>query len=125
MIIIIVISLLLANSSYPSIKGDVPFKSCKSSDEIFCQDLTNETRTSVTYDIKRQMHYFTWREIDEIIDKPTGNKSEPNDGIELGREIDEIRNKTTGNKSDRLIHGHHVIETLFVFHIFLYTFVIR
>ena len=54
-------------NSDPSIDGDTPFKSCRSGNEIFCQEISNEPRSRVTNDIKQQLHYDTWREIEEII----------------------------------------------------------
>lgn len=65
-------------TSDPSIEGDTPFKSCRSSNEIFCQELTNEPKTRTINDIKNQMHYDLWREIESValeIDDMTGNKA--------------------------------------------------
>ena len=53
-------------NSDPSIDGDTPFKSCRSENEIFCQEISNEL-SRVTNDIKQQLHYDTWREIEEIM----------------------------------------------------------
>lgn len=52
--------------SDPSIEGDTPFVSCKSSNEIFCQEISNAPTSSITYDIKEQLRYNTWQEIEEI-----------------------------------------------------------
>lgn len=64
--------------SDPSIDGDTPFKSCRSENEIFCQEISNEPKSSVTDDILIKMHYDTWREIEKISlldgDKGTGNR---------------------------------------------------
>lgn len=46
--------------------GDTPFIPCKSSDEIYCQEISNQPFSHVTHDIKDQLHYTTWREIEEI-----------------------------------------------------------
>lgn len=63
----------------PTIEGDTPFKSCQSSDEIFCQEVSNERTTRVTYDIKEQMHYDLWKTIEKeatsLKPKSTGNKA--------------------------------------------------
>lgn len=83
----------------PSIKSDTPFKSCKSSDEIFCQDVSNEPKMRITYDIKKRLHYDLWREIDEII---------------------VWKNETTNNKSNRFISEYHLIKTIIIINIFLY-----
>lgn len=47
-------------------EGDTPFKSCKSSEETFCQEISNKPKSSVTNDIKERLHYDTWREVEEI-----------------------------------------------------------
>lgn len=52
--------------SKPSIDGDTPFKSINSIDDIFCQEVANDLKTSVTNDIRQQIHYNVWHEIDEI-----------------------------------------------------------
>lgn len=52
--------------SDPSIEGDTPFKSSSSIDDIYCQDVANELKTSVMYDIRQQKHYDVWHEIDEV-----------------------------------------------------------
>lgn len=49
--------------SDPSIEGDTPFKSSKSSDEIYCQEISNEPKSHVTTNIKEQFHYDAWNEI--------------------------------------------------------------
>lgn len=54
------------NISHPSIEGDTPFKSSKSPNEIFCHEITNEPKTKILTDIKEQLHYETWREVEEI-----------------------------------------------------------
>lgn len=53
------------------------------------------------YDIKEQIHYDLWSEIDDIVD---------------------FKNHTIANKSIRLIDEYQMIETLFVAHMFLYIF---
>lgn len=63
-------------NSDPSIDGDTPFKSCQSENEIFCQEISNEPKSSVTYDIKKQLHYDTWREVEKMLEmnvKGAGN----------------------------------------------------
>ena len=52
--------------SDPSIEGDIPFKSCQSSDEIYCHEVSNEPKTRITTNIKKQLNYDMWREIDDI-----------------------------------------------------------
>lgn len=52
--------------SDPSVDGDVPFKSSKSANEIYCQEVSNRPFTHVTYDVKDHLHYDTWREIEKI-----------------------------------------------------------
>lgn len=56
-------------SSNPSIEGDTPFQSSESQDEIFCQEISNDPTSSVTTNIKEQLHYDTWREIEQIYKK--------------------------------------------------------
>lgn len=50
----------------PSSEGDTPFKSCTSSTDIFCQEINDDLVSTVTTDIKDQLHYDTWREIEQI-----------------------------------------------------------
>lgn len=95
------VKLYFGNFSDPSVKDDTPFKSCKSSQEIFCQDVSNEPRTRVMYDIKEQIHYDLWSDIDDIVD---------------------FKNHTIANKSNRFIDEYQMIKTLFVVHMFLYIF---
>lgn len=52
--------------SDPSIEGDTPFKPCKSPNEIFCQEISNEPKTRVTNDIMNQLHYNVWHDIEDI-----------------------------------------------------------
>ena len=52
--------------SDPSIEGDTPFKSINSIDGMFCQEVSNELKTSVTHNIPEQSKYDLWHEIDEI-----------------------------------------------------------
>lgn len=52
--------------SNPSIEGDTPFVSIKSSDEVYCQEMSNAPTTSVTANIKEQVHYNTWRAVEAI-----------------------------------------------------------
>lgn len=47
-------------------EGDTPFEPCKSSDETFCQEISNDPKSSVAKDIKQQIRYDTWREVEEI-----------------------------------------------------------
>lgn len=54
--------------SDPSIEGDAPFRSCLSSDEIFCQEISNDPKTNTITDIKEQLHYNVWREVEKIYD---------------------------------------------------------
>lgn len=53
------------NFSDPSIEGDTPFKPCKSTTEMFCQEISNNSTSSVTTNIMEQLHYNTWREIEQ------------------------------------------------------------
>lgn len=48
----------------PSIESDTPFKPIKSPDEIFVQDITNDSKTSVVTDILQRTHYDVWQEIE-------------------------------------------------------------
>lgn len=57
------------NSSDPSITGNTSFESCKSSTEIFCHEISNETISNVTTNIFDQLHYCTWRDIEQIYGK--------------------------------------------------------
>lgn len=57
------------NSRNPSIKGDTPFKSLTSPDEIFVQDITNDSKTSIVTDILQQIHYDTWEKVEKIYKK--------------------------------------------------------
>lgn len=59
-------SILQQNNSDPSIGGDTPFKSCRSSNEIYCQEVSNSIKTSVTNNIKEQLHYDVWLEIENL-----------------------------------------------------------
>ena len=52
--------------SDPSIEGDTPFKSTNSIDELFCQEVSNKMKTSVTYDIRKQTHYDVWHDVEAI-----------------------------------------------------------
>lgn len=54
------------HQSDPSIDSDTPFKSCKSSDKIFSQEISNHRKSQVMDDIKEQLHYETWREVERI-----------------------------------------------------------
>lgn len=65
------------HSRDPSIKGNTPFKSCRSG-ETFCQEFSKEPPTNTTFDIKNQLHYSAWREIEKIYDN-----------LEVRREIEE------------------------------------
>lgn len=56
----------MVTNSNPSLEGDTPFKACGSSDVIYCQEISNSPRSSVTDNIKEQLHYETWREIENI-----------------------------------------------------------
>lgn len=60
-------------SSDPSIEGDTPFKSCESPNEIFCQEISNEPKSHVTYSILERLHYYVWHEIEEIFKKKSTN----------------------------------------------------
>lgn len=50
----------------PSIENDTPFKSCESEDKVFCQEISNDPKSIVTTNIKEQLHYDVWREIEQI-----------------------------------------------------------
>lgn len=60
------ISCSSVNSSNPSIEDDTPFRSCTSPNDIFCQEISNNPKSSVAANIKEQLHYDTCREIEEI-----------------------------------------------------------
>lgn len=60
------VSYFLPDISNPTLEGDTPFASCKSSTEIYCQEISNEPKSSTTNNIKEQLRYDTWREIEEI-----------------------------------------------------------
>lgn len=36
-------------------------------DEIYCTEISNEPKSTITTDIRKQLHYDTWREIDKIL----------------------------------------------------------
>lgn len=78
--------------SDPSIDGGTRFQSCQSSDEIFCQEITNESKSLTTVDIKEQLHYDVWREIEEIYDEILC-RTDPKTLCRL-RKNDNIDNKT-------------------------------
>lgn len=52
--------------SDPSIEGDTPFRSCQSSGEVFCQEISNEPNTRMTTNIMDQLHYDVWHDIEKI-----------------------------------------------------------
>lgn len=66
------------NLSNPSVEGDTPFKSSTSTNEIFAQDITNEPKSSLVTDIMEQIHFNTWKEIDDIYAKL---KNDENEGV--------------------------------------------
>lgn len=45
---------------------DTPFRNCKSPNEVFCQEITIDEKSTVTTDITEQLHYNTWREVEDI-----------------------------------------------------------
>lgn len=51
-------------SSNPSIDGNTPFIPCTSQTELFCQEINNSPKLSVTTNIKEQLHFDTWHEIE-------------------------------------------------------------
>lgn len=59
-------NVLNSSCSDPSVDGDVPFKNSKSANEVYCQEVSNQPFTHATYDIIKQLHYDTWREIEKI-----------------------------------------------------------
>lgn len=68
--------------SDPSIEGDTPFKPTKSLNEIFCQNVSNELKTSVITDIAKQRHYDAWREIEKIYNDFIGEKLDEADNAQ-------------------------------------------
>ncbi|XP_031623525.1 esterase B1-like [Contarinia nasturtii] len=54
-----------AKTGNPSIEGDTPFKSSTSTEEIFSQDITNDSKTTLVTDIMDQLHFDTWKEIED------------------------------------------------------------
>lgn len=75
--------LLFQKSSDPTIENDTPFKSCKSPDEFYCQEISNDLQSHVTNDIMKQLHYDVWRTVDEIIaSKDETNNNGTNDVTE-------------------------------------------
>ena len=67
--------------SDPSVEGDTPFKSCRSEYQIFCQEISDEPNSRVIDDIKQQLRYDTWREIEEIMMIRNELKNEPKDKL--------------------------------------------
>lgn len=67
--------------SDPTIEQQTPFKNCKSSDKIFCTDISNNLKSFVMTDIKKQFHYDTWLEVEKIyksINKTTNKENNLN-----------------------------------------------
>lgn len=52
--------------SDPSIEGTTPFKSCKSSNEVFYTEISNDPISKVKDDIRKKFHYDTWAKIVDI-----------------------------------------------------------
>ncbi|KAJ6639602.1 Cholinesterase [Pseudolycoriella hygida] len=50
----------------PSVEGDTSFKPIVSSEEVFCQEMTNDPVSTTTTDIMEQLQYETWREVELI-----------------------------------------------------------
>lgn len=50
----------------PSIEGDTPFKSCKSSSEIYGQEISNKPKSYPIADIRKLYHLDTWNKIEAI-----------------------------------------------------------
>lgn len=71
----------------PSISGDTPFKSCRSENAIYCQELANELKTHVMNDIKEQLHYNVWRDVEMVVlhkkDPTKGNANRLSQGFFL------------------------------------------
>lgn len=65
-------SIFSRNFSDPTIKCYTPFESCKSSSEIFCTEITNDPYSTITTDIKKQLHYETWRKVEKIYNNLPG-----------------------------------------------------
>lgn len=55
--------------SNPSIENEIHFESCKSPNEVFCQEISNDSKTWVTKNIKEQERYETWCEIERTYKK--------------------------------------------------------
>ncbi|KAG4071890.1 hypothetical protein HA402_006051 [Bradysia odoriphaga] len=64
-----------ARTGNPSIENDTPFKAITSQNDLFCQEITNDPKSSVTTDIKDQFHYDTWREIEETYRRISSNNT--------------------------------------------------
>lgn len=69
--------------SNPSIESDTPFLPCESKQKIFCQEISNEPISTVTTNITEQLHYDTWREIEQIYNElpPVSNKGETSNDV--------------------------------------------
>lgn len=55
------------NCSDASVGRNTPFKSCKSPNEIYCTEISNERVSRISTYIKEQLHYDTWREIQKTV----------------------------------------------------------
>lgn len=84
----------------PTINGYTPFKSCRSENEIYCQELGNELKTHVMHDIKDQLHYDVWRDVEKFV-------------LHI--------NYTTGGKANRLSHA--VFLYICITFVYLYVYV--
>ncbi|XP_055312058.1 esterase B1-like isoform X2 [Sitodiplosis mosellana] len=54
-----------ARTGNPSVEGDTPFMSSTSPDEILSQDITNDPNSSLVTNIMDQLHFNTWKQIDD------------------------------------------------------------
>ncbi|XP_031639929.1 esterase B1-like [Contarinia nasturtii] len=58
-----------ARTGNPSIEGDTPFKPIPSPNEIFAQDITNDLNTTLISDVLQELHFDTWKQIEEMYNK--------------------------------------------------------
>lgn len=85
--------------SDPSIPGDTPFESCRSENEIYCQELANELKTHVVYNIKEQLHYDVWRDVERVVLHGKG---------------------TTGGRANRLSQGFFLYICITLAYLYVY-----
>lgn len=52
--------------SDPTIEHQTPFENCKSPEEFYCTEISNDFKSLVTVDIKKQFHYKTWLDAENM-----------------------------------------------------------